>query len=220
VAVGAEPRRDAPSHGSARDWWIRLVVVLQAPSAVFPLLRDQSDEALEARQDPILVVVFLAGIAGVLAAPVAGRLADPPDGSLLIVAAWAIFAGALYGAFTLFGVGLLLHIAGRLFGSRGSYRRARQVVALAAVPVALSLLLVWPLRLLLYGGDVFRSGGSDHGSLPKALHLVDLGLLAWSIILLVLGVRFVHGWRLGRAAATVALALALPALVVVLDVLR
>ncbi len=94
------------------------------------------------------------------------------------------------------------------------------MLAFAAVPVALSLLLVWPLRLLLYGGDVFRTGGSDHGSGPVALHVVDLGFLAWSVVLLVLGVRLVHGWRLGRAAATVAVALALPALVAALDLLR
>jgi hypothetical protein len=219
VATRDESGRAAAGAGAEREWWLRLAVVIQAPAAVFPLLRDESDAALEARQEPILAVVFLAGIAGVLAAPVAGRLADPPDGSMLLVAAWAIFAGALYGFVALFSVGLLLHLASRFLGGQGSYRRSRHVLALAAVPVVLSLLLVWPVRLALYGGDVFRSGGSDHGSGVTALRAAEAGFLLWSLVLLVLGVRAVHGWSLGRALAVVVLALALPALVVASSVL-
>ncbi len=37
---------------------------------------------------------------------------------------------------------------------------------------------------------------------------------AWSAVLLVIGVRSVHGWSWGRSLATVALAAALPALIV------
>jgi hypothetical protein len=214
MAARAETRRPLQT---SREWWIRLVVVIQAPSAVFPLLRDESDEALDARQDQILTVVLLAGVAAVLAAPTAGRLADPPDGSLLVVAAWAVFAGALTGAVVFYGLGAILYAAGRAFGSVGSYRRARQTLALAAVPFVLTLVLVWPLKLLLYGGDVFRTGGSDHGAGAGALTLLSLGLTLWSVVLLVLGVRLVNAWPLGRAAATVALALALPVLVTVAD---
>lgn len=216
MASRAEPGKKAGSSPATRDWWIRLLVVIQTPSAVFPLLRDESSEAIDARQDQILTVVFLSGIATVLSSSVARSLADPPDGSLLLAAAWAIFGGALGGVVLYYGLGALLYFAGRFFGSHGTYRRARQTLALAAVPVALSLLLVWPLRLLLYGGDVFRTGGSDHGSGPGALRLVELGFLAWSVVLLVLGVKLVHTWPLRRAGAAVTLALALPVLVTAL----
>ena len=37
---------------------------------------------------------------------------------------------------------------------------------------------------------------------------------AWGAVLLVVGVRSVHGWSWGRSLATVALAAALPALIV------
>ena len=43
---------------------------------------------------------------------------------------------------------------------------------------------------------------------------VYLGFVAWSVWLLLIGVRTVHGWTWGRAAATVALAAAFPALIV------
>jgi hypothetical protein len=40
------------SRGSAleRSWWLRAPAVLVAPRAVFVSLRDDSDEAMEARQ--------------------------------------------------------------------------------------------------------------------------------------------------------------------------
>ena len=42
---------------------------------------------------------------------------------------------------------------------------------------------------------------------------------AWSALLLVVGVRSVHGWSWGRSLATVALAGAVPALVVLATIL-
>jgi hypothetical protein len=215
VNAGAARRRASSAGSSDRDWWLRLAAVLQAPSVVFPLLRDESDEAIGARQEPMLLVVLLAGIAGVLAAPQAGRLTD--DGSsLLVVAAWAVFAGALYGLAAQWLIGLLIYLPSRWLGGQGSYRRSRSVVALSLVPVALSLVLVWPVRLALYGSDVFHTGGADRGSGAGALRLVELGALCWAGVLLVLGVRAVHGWTTVRAVEAVSVAIALVPLLVVL----
>ncbi len=54
---------------SQRAWWLRTALVLQAPRSVFAALRDESDEAVENRQEPVTALVFLAGIAAVIAAP-------------------------------------------------------------------------------------------------------------------------------------------------------
>src|SRR5918996_436294 len=58
------------AHTSAavgeRVWWARAVLVLLQPVAVFEELRDDSREAAEARQEPVLAIVVLAGIPGVL----------------------------------------------------------------------------------------------------------------------------------------------------------
>jgi hypothetical protein len=43
---------------------------------------------------------------------------------------------------------------------------------------------------------------------------VYLGIVAWSVWLLLVGIRAVHGWTWGRSAATVALAAAFPVLIV------
>jgi hypothetical protein len=212
MGARAEPARRSPE----REWWLRALAVLQAPAPVFPSLRDDSDEAAEARSEPVLALAYLAGIALVLASPVSGRLLDDIGGGAIVVAAWALFAGAIYGAGILWVGGLLLHLASRRLGSLGSYRRARHVLAFALAPLALSLLVLWPVRLGLYGSDLFRTGGADHGSGPLVLHFLDAAFGLWAVGLLVVGVRVVHGWTVGRSLAAVGLGILLLPLLAVL----
>ena len=71
MAATADTARDSALE---RSWWLRAPAVLVAPRAVFVSLRDESEEAVEARQEPLTAIVGLAGIAGVLATPVARHL--------------------------------------------------------------------------------------------------------------------------------------------------
>jgi hypothetical protein len=187
-----------------REWWLRALAVLVAPRAVFAALREEAREDLEARQEPLLAIVYLAGIAGVLASTAAGRLFDDPELDGLLVAVWAFIAGGVYGFATYFVAGAAVYMGARGLGGLGSYRRARHVLAFAAVPFALSLLL-WPFRLAVYGGDVFRSGGSDAGAGGDVFTALALGFAAWSLVLLAVGVKTVHGWSWGRAIAALGL---------------
>jgi hypothetical protein len=195
---------------SERDWWLRTLLVLQAPHAVFVHLRDDSDDAAEARQEPATAIVFLAGIAGVLATTIAGRLLDDPVIDAITVAVWAVIGGGFYGIATYFGIGALVLLGVSLAGSVGSYRRARHTLAFASVPIALTL-LVWPVRLSMYGTDVFRSGGTD-GSADVVFDLIVAAAVAWSVVLLAIGNRAVHAWTWPRAIAATALPAAVPAL--------
>ena len=77
------------------------------------------------------------------------------------------------------------------------------------MPIALSLVL-WPVRLALYGEDVFRTGGSDAGTGARVFELLGARFLAWALVLLVVGIRTVHGWTWARAGAAAALALGVP----------
>jgi hypothetical protein len=202
------------AHGAAgRDWWLRTVLVLQAPRAVFVALRDDSDQASSDRSEPVLLVVWLAGIASVLSTPTAAALMDDQDYDALLVAIWTFLAGGLYGGFAYWVFGAFLHGGARALGSQGSYRRTRHVLAFASVPLALSLVL-WPVKLALFGEDLFRDGGADAGAGGAAFTALALGFVLWTVGLLVLGVRAVHGWTWGRAAGAVAAAAAAPALVV------
>ena len=183
-----------------RDWWLRALLVLQRPRPVFVALRDDSKESVSDRSEPVLAIVLLAGIAALLPTHTAGTFLDDGSYGGLVVAVWIFLAGSLYGAFGYFVIGGLLYGGSRLLGSHGSYRRSRHVVAFAAAPIALSLVL-WPVKLVLYGNALFRSGGSDHGVGAGIFDALELGFLLWSAALLVIGVRAVHGWTWARAGA-------------------
>jgi len=194
-----------------RQWWLRTLLVLTAPRAVFVALRNDDPEDAAERAEPVLLIVWLAGIAFVLATRTTSHLmdqADAPQGIALAV--WAFLAGGLFGGVAYWFLGGVLHRVGVALGSQGSYRRARHVLAFAAVPVALSLVL-WPFKLALYGDDVFRRGGADAGSGGHVFEVILVAFLVWSAALLLVGVRSVHGWTWPRAAAAAALPIVLAA---------
>ena len=203
----------ARGSGLERSWWLRAPAVLVAPRAVFVSLRDESDAAIEARQEPLTAIAGLAGIAAVLATPVARELLNQEGTTPIVVAVWAFLGGLAYALAVYWLGGGLLYGAARRFGSLGSYRRARSLLALSSAPLALALLTLWPVRILIYGQDLFRTGGTDWGPGDRTFGGLVYFAFAWSALLLVVGVRSVHGWSWGRSLATVALAGALPALI-------
>jgi hypothetical protein len=196
------------------NWWKRAPLVLIAPRPVFVALRDESVEDAEARQEPIFAVVCLAGIGTVLAAPTFRRMLNDGSVDTILIPVLAFITGVLYAvAVTWLGGGLVFYSARRL-GSLGTYRRARHVVSLASAPLALALVTFWPVRIALYGTDLFRTGGDDYGRGDSIFGGIFLGFVAWSLLLLIVGVRSVHGWSLARAVGAVALSLVVPALIV------
>lgn len=188
--------------------------MLVVPSAVFVGLRDESLEEVEDRQEPLAALIGLAGVAVVLVSPTFRRMLNDPSVSLVLVPVLAFISGALYGVATCWLGGGLLFGAARRLGGLGSYRRARQTLSLASAPLALALLTFWPVRIAIYGRDLFRTGGDDYGRGDAIFGGIFLGFVAWSLILLVIGVRTTHGWTWARAAGTVALAAVFPALIV------
>jgi hypothetical protein len=171
------------------------VFVLVRPREVFAGMRDDSDSAARARSEAVLALVILSGISTVLWTPVAGTLMDvkgPHAGDGLDVALWAFLGGSLYGAVFYFVGGLVLYALTRVVGGI-TYRQARHVLAFASAPVSLSLLVLWPVRLAVYGEDLFRTGGSDHGAGNTTFVVLELLFVAWSLALLVVGLRAVRG---------------------------
>jgi hypothetical protein len=196
------------------SWWKRAPLVLVAPRPVFAALRDESVEAAEERQEPIFAVIALAGIGTVLASPTFRRMLNDGSVSEILVPVLAFITGVLYAVAVSWLGGALLYYAGRRLGSLGSYRRARHVVSLASAPLALALLTFWPVRIAVYGSDLFRTGGDDYGRGDAIFGGVFLGFVAWSLLLLIIGVRAVHGWGYWRALGAVGLALVVPALII------
>jgi hypothetical protein len=112
-----------------RDWWLRTLLVLQRPRPVFAALREDTREAAGDRSEPVLLVVLLAGIATLLATGTAAHLNDDRSYDALLIAIWAFFAGSVYGLFTYFAFGAVLHGGVKALGSQGSYRRSRSTAA-------------------------------------------------------------------------------------------
>jgi hypothetical protein len=191
-AVAAPAGRDLE-----RDWWLRALLVLQSPRPVFAALRDDSREAVEARQEPITALVVLAGMALFLLDPSTHTLMDSTEVDTLTALVIVFIAGGFSGLIAFWLGGGALAAAMRGVGAEGSYRRARHVVAFACAPLALSLLLLWPVRISIYGADLFRSGGSDSGTGATLLAAAELAFAAWSVGLLLVGLRVTYRlpWR-------------------------
>lgn len=202
---------DARPHSPERAWLLRALLVLQSPRSVFAAIRDDSDEAASARAEAILALVWLAGMAAVLAAPAMNTLMDDPARDGIVVAIIVFFAGGIYGLAAYWLLGAVLHVTVRRFGSQGSYRRTRHLLGFATAPLALALLTFWPVRIAVEGADLFRYGGSDTGHVfADAFYL----FVAWTVVLVAIGVRTVHGWSWPRSLAAVGVATAASALVV------
>ena len=107
-------------------------------------------------------------MAAVLATPTAADILDDPEYDTVLLAIWTFIAGGLYGVVGYFVLGFALYFGVRLLGSLGSFRRSRQTVGFALVPLALSLFLVLPLRLALYGGELRVDSDADSGTWLRA----------------------------------------------------
>jgi Yip1 domain len=171
-----------------RVWLKRAVLVLVRPREVFVRLRDDSDDAARARSEALLALVWLAGISGVLWTPVGGRVLNDVNLDWIDLMVWAFIGGGLYGFAIYFGGGLILYWLTRAVGGI-TYRQVRHVLGFAGAPIALSLFVVWPARVAVYGEDVFRSGRSDRGAGNDAFVALELAFVAWALALLVLGLR-------------------------------
>jgi Yip1-like protein len=172
-------------------WLQRAIFVLVRPHEVFRAMRDDSDAAARPRSEAVLGLVILSGIASVLWTPRYGRLLDDVANDGLNVAVIAFIGGAIYGTVAYYLGGLIVYWLTRIAGGI-TYRQVRHVLAFASAPIALSLLALWPVRLAVYGQDVFRSGGSDHGAGNTAFIVLELLFVAWALALLVLGLRTVR----------------------------
>lgn len=183
---------------SERLWWSRAGLVLVRPVAVFEELRDNSPEESQARQEPVVTIVVVAGIAGVLATSFAGTLIEDEGLDALDVALWAFLGGALEGFALYFVLGALVFAGGFAVGSTWRYRHARHVLAYSAMPLAVSLPL-WAVELGTEGGLGFD--------------LVRTLVVVWASGLLVVGMRTLHAWTWRRTLAAAILPLLVPALV-------
>jgi hypothetical protein len=193
----------------AREWWLRAALVLWEPRGVFSAMPSADADD---RQEPAVILVLLAGLFTVLSTPLFAESLDEPEVDGLALVAFALVGAAAYAFAGYFLLGAALSL-----GSRAPFQLARHVVAYSAAPLALGLLVLWPVRLAVYGGDLFREGGGDGGVDGSVLALAELGFALWSVGLLVAGARYALGLPWGGAAAACVLPVTLAGLSVWFD---
>ena len=186
-----------------RQWWARLPRLFYAPAGVFAELRDESREAADARQEPLVAIIFLAGIAmflvarraraAVRALPRAERAhADRRVDLRRRTGRRSRTSGSAAPSSTSARAGSERRPATVWRGISPGSRRS---------PFVVLLVLAWPVRLGLYGFDLFRTGGGDTGAGSDVFIALDALALAWTLVLVVIGVRQTQRWSWSRSAA-------------------
>jgi Yip1 domain len=193
--VGAE--RAVAGEAASREWWRRVPKVVTAPREVFAALAETDDTDVDARSEPVLAITILAGVAAVLLVPAWGTVMDDPTVDTLVLLVVTFVGGLFYGAAGYFLFGLALWLGAKAVGIDPPFRIARQIVAFAALPLALSLAVLVPVIALAYGADWFRTGGADEGTGRVVVTGVGLAFVAWSAALVAVGLRTTLGlpWR-------------------------
>jgi len=192
---GARLAREGES--AAREWWRRVPRVVTAPRSVFAALAETDDLDVDARAEPVLALTILAGISAMLLAP-GWNVMDDWTADWLVVAVVTFIAGLFYGAAGYFLLGLALWLGAKAVGVDPPFRIARQIVAFAALPLALSLVILVPAIVLGFGEDWFRTGGDDDAGTGRTIVTgIGLAFVAWSLALVAVGLRttFRLPWR-------------------------
>lgn len=193
--IGAERAR--AGERATREWWRRVPRVLTAPRPVFAALAVTDDVDVDARSEPVLAITVVAGMAAVILTPAWGTVMD--DGSVdgLVLVVLTFIAGLFYGAAGYFLLGLALWLGAKAVGVDRPFRIARQIVAFAALPLAVSLVVTVPAITLAFGWDWFRTAGEDGGTGRDVVVGIGLAFAVWSLGLVALGLRttFALPWR-------------------------
>ena len=185
-------------EAASRAWWRRVPRIVTAPRTVFAALAETDEIDVDARSEPVLALTILAGMAAVLVTPAWGRVMNDPTVDALVVFVLTFVGGLLYGAAGYFLLGLALWLGAKAVGVEAPFRIARQLVAFAALPIALSLVVVVPAIVIGYGEDWFYSGGDDEtGNGRTIVTGIALAFVAWSLVLIAIGLRttFRLPWR-------------------------
>jgi hypothetical protein len=184
-------------EAASREWWRRVPRIVTAPRPVFAALAETDDVDVDARAEPVLALTILGGMAAMLLAP-GWNVMDDWTVDWLVVAVVTFIGALFYGAAGYFLLGLALWLGAKAVGVEAPFKIARQVVAFAALPLVLSLVVVLPTILVGYGEDWFRSGGADDaGDGRTIVTAIGLAFVAWSLVLVGIGLRttFRLPWR-------------------------
>ncbi len=192
---------ESGSGGEASPGFLELVY-----GVLFDPDQTMAGVALNPPLVPALLVVTITGIIGSLMGFLtASRVMVPGLSSMVAgdyfplravqsLAVLGAVCGLLWSYVKWFGYSAVIHLAADLFGGKGRARGVFAVVGLAGLP----FIFMIPVQLLAYW---FGTGKFAVGLLVL---LAGLGLLIWNVIILVTGLKHVHGFTTGRSVLVIA----------------
>jgi hypothetical protein len=155
----------------------------------------------------VFILSALFGIALVYGAIWYRSLGNRVDSAAMLMLAGPVL-GPPVGILTVSLLAWVATLAGRMLGGKAGFRIMRAVTAYATVPVLLSLVVVFPAELAVFGMDLFRTNPHPMVISPIA-YLVLLGLdtaaVVWSWLLLLEGAVIAQGFTRMRAVILVLL---------------
>ncbi len=195
------------SKVDALDLFDTIWRLLESPGKAFKRI------VLSQHKNYVLFLSALLGCALFYAAVWYKNFGDRFDNVLELIGV-GVLGGVPLGIASVAGISLILLGVTRLAGRTAQYRNLFAVVAYAGIPIVLSLAVIFPLEVALFGLDFFGQNPSPM-VLKPLVYVVLLSFdgiaIVWSWVLLAHGVSAASGMSyLGSFVATVAL-LILPA---------
>jgi hypothetical protein len=184
--------------------------VLERPARGFKTI------ALARHKNYVLVLSAVAGVALVFGFFWLAKMGEYAQNLINILAAGLALAAPV-GILSVLFISLEIMLASRALRLPIRFRDAYAVVAYASVPLILTSLLFLPIEVLSFGSYFFARTPSPYSIRPLSyvvLLALDGAFAAWSIILLLVGVRVLAGAGWMKSGAAVLAALLLAALAV------
>lgn len=122
--------------------------------------------------------------------------------NLFILLLTGVVSGPFVGIAFVFVFSAVMIILGRLLGGKATRRNTFGVVAYASMPIVLSLVLVFPIEVAIFGLDLFDNNPSPLVIKPfvyVALLGFDSLAVAWSWLLLIEGSIVANGFTRARS---------------------
>jgi hypothetical protein len=171
--------------------------LMESPSRTFKKI------ALARSKNYVLPLAALCGIAAVYAAFWAVQIGRTIEG-LVSILGIGLAIGIPAGILGLLLLSAALRIAARALAGNGTLKNVFAVCAYASTPVLLSLVVVFPVEIALFGIYLFDRNPSPMVLKPVpyiVLAVIDAIALLWSFVLLGIGLRVATGLTRVRAFA-------------------
>ncbi len=150
----------------------------------------------------LITIIFVAlnlaeALTGIFTTPVyLDKIGQLPGitgaGAKQAMLSFVAIAGFLFSLIKWFFMAGLLHLLAELYGGNGTARSVWAVYGVAGLPAVFMI----PVRII---SNLVTNGGP----FDYIAGMLTLGLYAWGVILLIIGLREVHHFSTGRAAFTV-----------------